>query len=61
MLLNRRHARDCERARALGSQALDGPLSDLDVRRLDTHLAECPACDEAVAAMAEFGMTLADG
>jgi predicted anti-sigma-YlaC factor YlaD len=54
MTLNRRQARECERARALGSQALDGPLADLDMRRLDAHLAECPACDEAVGAMAEL-------
>lgn len=54
MPLNRRQARECERARALGSQALDGPLADLDMRRLDAHLAVCPACDEAVGAMAEL-------
>jgi predicted anti-sigma-YlaC factor YlaD len=54
MTVNRRHARECERARALASQALDSPLSDLELRRLDTHLAECHACDEAVAAMAEL-------
>jgi predicted anti-sigma-YlaC factor YlaD len=54
MTPNRRQARECERARALGSQALDGPLADLDLRRLDAHLAECPACDEAVRAMAEL-------
>ena len=54
MTVNRRQARECERARALGSQAFDSPLSDLDLRRLDAHLAECPACDQAVAAMAEL-------
>lgn len=54
MTLNRRQARECEGARALGSQALDAPLSDLEMRRLDAHLARCPACDEAVAAMAEM-------
>ena len=54
MTLDRRHARECERARALGSQALDAPLADLDLRRLDAHLAQCPACDEAVGAMAEL-------
>ena len=54
MTLNRRQARECERARALGSQALDGPLSDLELRRLDTHLAGCPACDEAVGGMTEL-------
>jgi predicted anti-sigma-YlaC factor YlaD len=54
MTMYRRQARECERAHALGSQALDARLSDLDLRRLDAHLAECPACDEAVAAMAEL-------
>ena len=54
MTLNRRQARECERARALGSQALDGPLSDLELRRLDAHLAGCQACDEAVAGMTEL-------
>ena len=54
MTLNRRQARECERARALGSQALDGPLSDLELRRLDAHLAGCPACDEAVGGMTEL-------
>jgi anti-sigma factor RsiW len=54
MTVHRRQARECERARALGSHALDGPLSELDLHRLDTHLAECPACDEAVGAMAEL-------
>ena len=54
MTVNRRQARECERARALGSQALDSRLSDLELRRLDAHLAECPACDEALAAMAEL-------
>ena len=54
MTLERRQARECERARALGSQALDGPLSDIELRRLDAHLAACPACDEAVGAMAEL-------
>ena len=54
MTLHRRQARECERARALGSQALDGPLSDLELRRLDAHLAECQACDEAVGAMTEL-------
>jgi anti-sigma factor RsiW len=54
MTLHRRQPRECERARALGSQALDGPLSTLDLRRLDAHLAECPACDQAVGAMAEL-------
>jgi len=54
MTVQRRQARECERARALGSQALDGPLSDLDRYLLDTHLDECPACDEAVGAMAEL-------
>jgi len=54
MTVNRRQARECERARALGSHALDSPLSELDLRRLDAHLAECPPCDEAVAAMAEL-------
>ena len=54
MTAHRRQARECERARALGSQALDGPLSELDLHRLDTHLAGCPACDEAVGAMAEL-------
>jgi anti-sigma factor RsiW len=54
MTAQRRQARECERARALGSQALDCPLSDLDLRRLDAHLAACPACDEAVGAMAEL-------
>jgi predicted anti-sigma-YlaC factor YlaD len=52
MTVQRRQARECERARALGSQALDGPLSNSDLHRLDTHLAGCPACDEAVSAMA---------
>lgn len=52
MTMQRRQARECERARALGSQALDGPLSDFELHRLDTHLAQCPACDEAVSAMA---------
>jgi predicted anti-sigma-YlaC factor YlaD len=54
MTLNRRHGRECERVRALASQALDSPLSDIELRRLDAHLAECHACDEAVAAMAEL-------
>jgi anti-sigma factor RsiW len=54
MTLERKQARECERARALGSQALDGPLSDLELRQLDAHLAACPACDEMVAAMAEL-------
>lgn len=54
MTVRRLKQRECERARALGSQALDGPLSDLDLRRLDAHLAECTACDEAVSAMAEL-------
>ena len=58
MTLNRRSARECEWARALGSQALDGPLSSLDLRRLDAHLAQCPACDEAVAGMAELTVRL---
>jgi anti-sigma factor RsiW len=50
----RHRARECERTRALGSQSLDGPLSDLDLRRLDSHLAECAACEEAVGAMTEL-------
>jgi anti-sigma factor RsiW len=54
MTVDRRQARECERARALGSQALDGPLSDLELRLLDAHLADCPACDEAVSGMAEL-------
>ena len=54
MTLHRNRARECERARALGSQSLDGPLSDLDLRRLDAHLAQCPACEEAVGAMTEL-------
>jgi anti-sigma factor RsiW len=54
MTLERGQARECERARALGSQALDGPLSDIELRRLDAHLAACPACDEAIGAMAEL-------
>jgi anti-sigma factor RsiW len=54
MTVNRRHVRECERARALGSQGLDTPLSDLELRRLDAHLAGCPACEEAVSAMAEL-------
>jgi predicted anti-sigma-YlaC factor YlaD len=54
MTLYRQQVPECEWARSLGSQALDAPLSDLDLRRLDAHLAECPACDEAVAAMAEL-------
>jgi predicted anti-sigma-YlaC factor YlaD len=54
MTLNRRQARECDRARALASHALDNPLSDIELRRLDAHLAECRACDEAVAAMAEL-------
>ena len=58
MTLHRRQARECERARALGSQALDGTLSDLELRRLDAHLAECPECDEAVAAMAQLTVRL---
>jgi anti-sigma factor RsiW len=54
MTLERKQARECERARALGSQALDGSVSDLELRRLDAHLAACPACDEVVGAMAEL-------
>jgi predicted anti-sigma-YlaC factor YlaD len=54
MTLHRHRARECERVRALGSQSLDGPLSDLDMRRLDAHLAECAACEEAVASMTEL-------
>jgi anti-sigma factor RsiW len=54
MTLHRGQSWECERARALGSRALDGPLSDLDLRRLDTHLAACPACDEVVGAMVEL-------
>jgi hypothetical protein len=54
MTLERKQARECERARGLGSQALDRPLSDLELRRLDAHLAVCPACDEVVSGMAEL-------
>jgi hypothetical protein len=36
----------CERAERLISDRLDGPLSDRDESRLDTHLRNCPRCVE---------------
>jgi anti-sigma factor RsiW len=53
-----RRQRECERARALGSQALDGPLTDLDRRQLDSHLAGCQACGEVVTGMAALATRL---
>jgi predicted anti-sigma-YlaC factor YlaD len=44
----------CERARALGSARLDGPLSEFDRADLDRHLGECPECRHVVAGMGEF-------
>jgi predicted anti-sigma-YlaC factor YlaD len=38
-------AAECERARALASQAVDCELSELERRQLRVHLAECEACE----------------
>ena len=38
-------AAECERARALASQAVDCELSELERRQLRAHLAECTACE----------------
>jgi anti-sigma factor RsiW len=54
MTVDRRQPRECDAARALASRALDSPLPELDLRRLDAHLAECPACDELVGGMTEL-------
>jgi anti-sigma factor RsiW len=44
----------CERARALGSARLDGPLSEFDRAYLDRHLEGCPDCSHALAEMARL-------
>jgi hypothetical protein len=36
----------CERAEGLISDRLDGPLADVDARRLDVHLRNCARCVE---------------
>ena len=36
---------ECERARALASQAVDCEVSELERRRLKAHLAACPSCE----------------
>jgi predicted anti-sigma-YlaC factor YlaD len=48
--MRRRHflASRCERARALGSARLDGPLSELERADLERHLGECHACRQVV-------------
>src|SRR5437667_3188723 len=38
-------AAECERARALASQAVDCELSELERRRLQAHLADCLPCE----------------
>jgi hypothetical protein len=38
-------AAECERARALASQAVDCELSELERMQLRTHLAGCDACE----------------
>lgn len=51
--MRRRHllATRCDRARALGSARLDGPLSELERTDLERHLGECAECRHAVAEM----------
>src|SRR4051812_45109458 len=41
----------CDRARTWASLRLDGELSELEGALLDAHLARCPACSAAVAAI----------
>jgi putative zinc finger protein len=44
-------AAECERARALASQAVDCELSELERRWLRTHLAECRSCEGFLVAL----------
>jgi predicted anti-sigma-YlaC factor YlaD len=44
-------AADCERARALASQAVDCEVSELERRWLRSHLAECQACETFLLAL----------
>jgi putative zinc finger protein len=44
-------AAECERARALASQAVDCEVSELERRWLKAHLAECRSCESFLVAL----------
>ena len=48
-LFRRRRALVCRQAVELMADYLDGRLTEVDVKRLDRHLAGCPHCSEYLA------------
>jgi hypothetical protein len=51
MRVRLRAGRSCERARTLGSVALDAPLAELEARALAAHRRGCAECDAIIAGM----------
>ncbi len=47
------HRTDCDRIRELASRDLDGDLTELDAVAVRTHVHDCAACTEFVAAMGQ--------
>lgn len=51
MRVRLRAGRSCERARTLGSVALDAPLAEFESRALAAHRRGCAECDAIIAGM----------